>query len=139
MAGSTEHRRAPRRQVVEIRKTGSWGNIVYQHVLECGHIEKRPRATSAPKLACVWCLRSESKQKEMEALALPSSRTFVDDENSASVESAIMSAQATIASRLGVNIDAVDIVARDVNGVLEIKHATVFLTARDVRNIAGHI
>lgn len=137
MAGSTEHRRAPRRQVVEIRKTGSWGNVVYQHVLECGHIEKRPRATSAPKLACVWCLRSESKQKEMEALSLPAPRSFINDEDTASIESAIMSAQATIASKLGVDIDAVDIATKDVNGILEIKHATVFLTARDVRNIAG--
>jgi hypothetical protein len=48
-----------------------------------------------------------------------------------------MSAQATIASRLGVNTDAVDIVLHDVNGTLEIKYATVFLSASEVRKITG--
>ena len=138
MPGSTEHRRAPRKAVVEIRKTGSWGNIVYHHVLECGHIEKKPRASSSPKLACVWCLRAEQAEKHLEVLSLPAPRAFVTDEDSASAESLIMSAQATIASRLGVNSDAVDIVLHDVNGLLEIKYATVFLSANEVRKIAGH-
>jgi hypothetical protein len=137
MAGSTEHRRAPRKSVVEIRKIGSWGNIVYHHVLECGHIEKKPRASSSPKLACAWCLRADEIEKSLTMLALPSNRSIIDDEDSASVETSIMSAQATIASRLGVNTDAVDIVLHDVNGTLEIKYATVFLSASEVRKITG--
>jgi hypothetical protein len=137
MAGSTEHRRAPRKSVVEIRKIGSWGNIVYHHVLECGHIEKKPRASSSPKLACAWCLRADEIEKSLTMLALPSNRSVIDDEDSASVETSIMSAQATIASRLGVNTDAVDIVLHDVNGTLEIKYATVFLSASEVRKITG--
>jgi hypothetical protein len=137
MAGSTEHRRAPRKSVVEIRKIGSWGNIVYHHVLECGHIEKKPRASTSPKLACAWCLRADEIEKSLTMLALPSNRSIIDDEDSASVETSIMSAQATIASRLGVNTDAVDIVLHDVNGTLEIKYATVFLSASEVRKITG--
>jgi hypothetical protein len=138
MAGSTEHRRAPRKSVVEIRKIGSWGSIVYHHVLECGHIEKKPRASTSPKLACAWCLRASEVQEQLASLALPAPRSTVTDEDSASVESSIMSAQATIASRLGVNTDAVDIVLHDVNGTLEIKYATVFLSASEVRKITGH-
>jgi hypothetical protein len=137
MAGSTEHRRAPRKSVVEIRKVGSWGNIVYHHVLECGHIEKKPRASTSPKLACAWCLRAEEVEKSLTMLALPSNRAVIDDEDSASVETSIMSAQATIAARLGINTDAVDIVLHDVNGTLEIKYATVFLSASEVRKITG--
>jgi hypothetical protein len=137
MAGSTEHRRAPRKSVVEIRKIGSWGNIVYHHVLECGHIEKKPRASTSPKLACAWCLRADEIEKSLTMLALPSNRSIIDDEDSASVETSIMSAQATIASRLGVNTDAVDIVLHDVNGTLEIKYATVFLSASEVRKMTG--
>ncbi len=123
--------------MVEIRKVGSWGNIVYHHVLECGHIEKKPRASTSPKLACAWCLRAEEVEKSLTMLALPSNRAVIDDEDSASVETSIMSAQATIAARLGINTDAVDIVLHDVNGTLEIKYATVFLSASEVRKITG--
>ena len=137
MAGSTEHRRAPRRSVVEVRKVGSWGNIVYHHILACGHIEKRPRNESQKKLACIWCLRAEQKTLEMASLATVPARSFVSDEDFATREAFIMDAQATIASKLGVATDAVDVVTQDVNGVLEIKYATVFLTANDVHRIAG--
>jgi hypothetical protein len=82
-------------------------------------------------------LRADEIEKSLTMLALPSNRSIIDDEDSASVETSIMSAQATIASRLGVNTDAVDIVLHDVNGTLEIKYATVFLSASEVRKITG--
>jgi hypothetical protein len=135
---TTEHRKAPRRAVKEIRKTGRWGQYAYHHVLECGHIEVRPRASSTKKLACVWCLRSEGVEKEMTALLTPPKRNnFTSDEDLANIESYVASVKATIASRLGVDMEAVDVVVKDVQGDLEIKHATVFLSARDVRKIAG--
>lgn len=135
-SGSTEHRRSPRRDVFEIKKVGSWGNIEYHHILSCGHIEKRPRATRAPKLACVWCLRSEQKEIEMKSLATPS-RVHIEEERYADDEMEIQNIRATLASQMNVPIESVDVVARDENGKLKIHHATVFLSALEVRRIAG--
>ncbi len=136
MSGSTEHRRSPRRDVLEIKKVGSWGNIEYHHVLSCGHIEKRPRASRAPKLACVWCLRSESKEMEMKALAQPPKNIYVEDRY-ADDETEIYNIRAALASRMNIPIEAVDVVVKDINGKLEIQHATVFLSSAEVRRIAG--
>ena len=136
-AMSTEHRRSPRREVKEIRKTGRWGQVSYHHILECGHIEARPRASTSKKLACVWCLRSENVQKEMLSLSSPPKNNYTSDDELANTEAYIASVKATIASRLGVDAEAVDVVVKDVQGELEIRSATVFLSARDVRKIAG--
>lgn len=133
---TTERRKAPRREVKEIRRVGSWGNVEYHHVLVCGHIEKKPRASSAPKIACAWCLRTEAKELEMVALT-QTVRPQIDDENLASEETEVKMAQASIASQFGVRADAVDVVTKDVDGVLQIRYATVFLTEKDVRRIAG--
>ena len=137
MAGSTEHRRSPRRDVTEIKKVGAWGNIEYHHILSCGHIEKRPRASRAPKLACVWCLRSEQKEIEMKSLASPS-QVRIHEERYADEETEIYNVRAALSSRMNVPIEAVDVVVKDINGKLEIQHATVFLSAIEVRRIAGH-
>lgn len=138
MAGSTEHRRAPRKAVKEIKRVGGWGEVKYHHILECGHIEVRPRATTAPKIACAWCLRTVDKEKEMKALATPTPPSYYDDSTTlASDEAEINITHASLASRFGVPIEAVDIIVRDVGGKLEVVSARVFLSASDVRRIAG--
>ena len=137
MAGSTVAIKAPRKLLNEIKRTGGWGDVKYHHLLECGHIEVRPRATTAPKLACIWCLRAEAKENEMKALAVAKPSTYDDSLNSAIEETEINITHASIASRFGVPMEAVDIVVRDVGGKLEIVSARVFLSAVDVRRIAG--
>ena len=136
MAGSSEHRRSPRKDVMRIEKKGTWGNIEYHHVLSCGHIEIRPRATRAPKLACVWCLRAESKEQEMLALVQAPVRVR-EDVNVANYEHDVQSLRASIANFLKVNIEAVDVVVKDVNGRLEVQHVLVFLSSHEARMIAG--
>lgn len=137
MSGSTEHRKAPRRAVKEINRIGGWGDVKYHHVLECGHIEIRARATAAPKLACVWCLRASEKENEMKALAVFIPTQYDDSLNSAIEETEINITHASIAARFGVPTEAVDMVVKDVGGKLEIVSARVFLSASDVRRIAG--
>jgi hypothetical protein len=137
MSGSTEHRKAPRRVVKEIKRIGGWGDVKYHHFLECGHIEVRPRATTAPKLACVWCLRADAKENEMKALAVAKPTTYDDSLNSAIEETEINIIHATIASRFGIPKEAIDIVVKDVGGRLEVTSARIFLSASDVRRIAG--
>jgi hypothetical protein len=136
MAGSTEHRRSPRKEIVQIKKVGTWGNIEYHHVLSCGHIEIRPRASRAPKLACAWCLRAESKEQEMLALVQAPLRVR-EEVNTANYEHDVQSLRASISNALKVNIEAVDIVVKDVGGKLEVQHVLVFLSAYEARMIAG--
>lgn len=135
---TTEHRRAPRRDVVEIRRVGGWGSVSYHHVLSCGHIEKRPRATTAIKLACVWCLRAEKVESTMASLAIAQPRaTFIDDDELASIETETQMMKASLSSHFGIPIDAVDVVMTDDAGNLRMRYATIFLTERDVRRITG--
>ena len=136
MSGSTEHRRAPRRQIKEIQKVGTWGNIEYRHILSCGHIEIRPRASRAPKLACAWCLRAEDKQLEMVALAQQPPR-IIDDIEFSNEEQEVQMIRGAIAKRLNVSSEAVDVVVRDTGGRLEIINVRVFLSASEARRIAG--
>lgn len=134
---TTEHRKSPRRKVVQINRVGEWGNVVYHHVLSCGHIEVRPRASRAPKIACAWCLRSEVKQIEIAALGSPMRVDFPDDSEMATAETELMKMRASLSSLLGVPAEAVDVVTRDEGGILRIRYATIFLSERDVRRITG--
>lgn len=61
---TTEHRKAPRRSVVEISREGAWGRVKYKHLLSCGHTETRPRAATSPTLAWlgVFALRPKMKK-----------------------------------------------------------------------------
>lgn len=130
---TTEHRRAPRRKIVSIDKSGSWGNVEYRHHLSCGHIETRKRQAPTGEIACAWCLRAEIKDKEIKSLvgAQPKPLLGIDSEF-ADDELAIERTRATIAARFGVPGDAVDIASEDINGRLVIKSATIYLSARDV-------
>ena len=121
---TTEHRRAPRRKIVEVSREGAWGKVKYKHLLECGHTEVRPRASSTPSLACAWCLRVDVKQKEINALSLSNRWPYVDMSPSmASDESTLSKTRALLSSKFGLPLDSVDIISSDVNGNLEINYA----------------
>lgn len=134
---TTEHRKAPRREVVDIRRVGGWGAVVYHHVLSCGHIEKRPRASKAPKLACVFCLRADEVVKTMSSLKTPIKAEVLDDEEYASFETRVQMIKASLASQMNIPIDAIDVAIADEAGILRIRYATIFLTEKDVRRITG--
>ena len=130
---TTEHRKAPRRDIVEISREGAWGKVKYRHLLSCGHTEVRPRASTSPKLACAWCLRADKKDDEIKALSAGAMPTYVDvDEQSAEEEIAVNRTRASLAARFKIPLDAIDVVVADVNGNLLIKHALVFLSSSDV-------
>jgi hypothetical protein len=133
---TTEHRKAPRRKVLDISRVGAWGDIQYLHKLECGHTEARPRATRSPKLACAWCLRAEAKDAELRALAPAVDDTIVDvDANQEEVVA--RETQALIAARFGIPNDAVSLSMEFRAGRLVVTHAVVFLEAGDVRRLAN--
>lgn len=136
---TTEHRKSPKRAVVEIRKIGSWGNIGYHHHLECGHVEVRPRASKAPKLACVWCKRSAEKAKEIAEYApkpsfvLPSDDHFDDTFSTGEVEVARIRAE--LAKIVGIPLEAVDVSVHWPSGSPKVQGAVLFLSAGDVERL----
>lgn len=130
---TSERRRAPKRLVVGIERTGRWGQVTYRHKLSCGHIESRPRAATSQTLACAWCLRSEAVDAEMKALTQPQKPQHIKEEQSiVDLEMSVEKLRAGIASKFSVPVDAVDISVQDISGEMVITSAIVFLSAIDV-------
>ena len=133
---TTEHRRAPRRKVTNIEKTGPWGKVVYLHHLECGHTESRKRAASTSELACAWCLRAKEKDKEIKSLsALPAIPDV--EPNLADEEIKIEKLRSVVAARFAVPSEAIDISVEFVAGNLVIRHGIVYLSATDLARLAN--
>ena len=129
---TTEHRKSPRKKVISVKKVGTWGNVSYEHLLSCGHVETRPRKASTKALACAWCFKSVSMGKQM--LQLGSAVSYME-EDSSSEESRINSIKASIAAKFNVSLDSVDVVSAFENQELKIQYATVFLSSLDVGRI----
>lgn len=130
---TSERRRAPKRLVVGIERTGRWGQVTYQHKLSCGHVESRPRAAISQTLACAWCLRSETVDAEMKALTQPQKPQHIKEEQSiVDLEMSVEKLRAGIASKFSVPVDAVDISVQDISGEMVVTSAIVFLSAIDV-------
>ena len=129
---TTEHRKSPRKKVISVKKVGAWGNVSYEHLLSCGHIESRPRKASTKALACAWCFKSVNMGKQM--MQLGSSVSYME-EDSSSEESHINSIKASIAAKFNVSLDSVDVVSTFENQELKIQYATVFLSSLDVGRI----
>lgn len=132
-------RQAPKREIKEIRRTGAWGKIQYEHILECGHTERLPRASRAIRIACSWCVKAEQKDAELRAL-VPQVRTIADDfddfdDDLSSDEIEVSRTRASLASILGIPLEAVEVVAIATRGVLEIRSAYIFMSASDIRKI----
>ena len=130
---TTEHRKAPRKKVISVNRVGEWGNVSYEHLLSCGHVETRPRKASTDSLACAWCFKSKNLGKELLQLGSSTSAYMDDDESSG--ESMINDIRASIAARFNVSLEAVDVVSSIENYELKIKYATVFLSSIDVGRI----
>ncbi len=133
-------KKAPQQEIVEINRVGSWGRVTYQHKLSCGHVEIRKRPSSAPRIACTWCVQAERKDEELRALAIrePESLEIPDDDiRPAGLETAegeAVAIKAAIVRALGCGAEAVDVVLEDNDGTLEVSGAIVFLDAIQARS-----
>jgi hypothetical protein len=130
-------RQAPKREIKEIRRVGVWGKTHYEHILECGHTERLPRASRAVRIACSWCVKAQEKDEELRSL-VPQVRSITDeyeDDDLSSDEIEISRTRASLASILGIPLEAVEIVATDSRGVLEIRSAYIFMSASDIRKV----
>jgi len=133
---------APQKHVVSIDRVGEWGKRVYHHKLECGHVEVRNRASTAPKIACTWCVIGEQKGKELKSLTLISPPIteevwdFYDD--TANQEIDVAKLRAGISLAIGCPQESVEIVSEiDDDGILRASFVTVLLDIRLAEKIAG--
>lgn len=122
----------PRRRIVQIARTGRYGNVEYSHLLECDHVEVRKRASRAPEIACGACVAGQPMPAPLGSLA----PTETWDSLMASAEHAGAVAQAAVAKRLGVDLDAVNIHMADGAAGAKIVGATIYLSADELMRIA---
>ena len=134
---TTDHRKAPRRNIVSVTKAGSWGNVTYRHELSCGHVEVRKRAAPTKDIACAWCFRARQRDAEMKSL-VRGPFILSDEPDLSSQEMHIDKKRAALSSRFGVPLDAVDVMSEDINGELVIKNAVIYLSALDVEKLTRH-
>lgn len=125
-------RLGPRRRIVQISRTGRYGSVQYLHLLECDHVEVRKRASRAPEIACGSCVAGEPMPAPLGSLEPTESW----DSLLASVEHAGAVAQAAIATRLGVDADAVNVQMAAGPEGMKIAGATVYLSADEVMRLA---
>lgn len=82
-------------------------------------------------------MRAEEKEVELKKLTTPPVQSVFYDDNLAAEETRIEKTRAAIAARMGVPMEAVDIASEDVGGLLVIRSAVVYLSARDINRISG--
>jgi len=133
-----ERRQAPKQKILSINRVGAWGKVRYEHKLDCGHSEILPRASSAKRIACTWCVKAQEKEEELRQLVSPqknSSQILDMDEFMSQDEIEVNRTRASIAAMLQIPVDAVSIVSTDVGGRLVIKSAYIFLSSGDIGRI----
>ncbi len=121
---------APRRQVLEVSRTGDWGEVRYLHRLECGHVEVRRRRSPSENVACSSCM-TEGRLRKRVAF-IEAIDNLPDDHDQLSYELAVVESNAVriraeIAARLGIPLDCVDVLVSDFGGRMSIASATVHI------------
>ena len=127
---------APQQEIVEVIRQGSWGRVEYIHKLKCGHAEIRKRAASTPKLACASCVKAEEATQILVQLAKPPA-VYVDAADIhddiavdiATKEQDIARLRASIARRLNIEPDAIDMVISEEEDATELVHVVIFMDA----------
>jgi len=136
-------KKAPRREIREINRIGSWGRVEYHHVLDCGHVEVRKRAASAGTMACSGCVLSEEYESRVESRPVRDEYPADDVLDALGSQLAINegTAQAIkveLAKKLQLTQDAVEVALEvDEDGVQSLSGAVVLLSADEVLRFIG--
>jgi len=126
---------APRRAIVNIERSGSWGEVTYSHALECGHTENRKRPSTSTSIACAGCVRAEQYRQQAAKLPPPvDDDEILDDIGSrlAVAEKTAAQLKAEIVAHFNVPAEAVDIAMDDENGTLQPSYAVIILSADEM-------
>jgi hypothetical protein len=124
---------APRRMIVEVDKRGDWGEVRYHHRLTCGHIEVRKRKAPSVVIACSGCLVAAEFAESPLTVQRPVRKTPSPVDDLATTESELARVRAGLASRFGVDLDAVSVAASGAS----VGHAMVFLESEAAYRLAG--
>ncbi len=54
--------KAPKREVLEVWRTGTYGRAAWHHRLECGHVAQKKRRSPGGTVACLDCLGVEPRK-----------------------------------------------------------------------------
>lgn len=135
-------KKAPQREILSIDRTGSWGKVEYRHRLTCGHTEVRKRPSSAPKVACSWCVVAEEKAEELATLAVreefvdvPLEEPWYDADAEHDIDAGRL--KAGLVSALGLSPEAVEVVSEvDEGGELEARYVVVFMDLSTAKRLA---
>jgi len=111
----------PRRDIKRVSRVGEYGSVWWLHELECGHIEKRKRASSKSQVGCAAC-KSEERMK----IGVMRHSDF-DSGSDAQVQIEADQLKAKLASALGVPLDAVGVQVAMTGQKLQISGAMIFL------------
>jgi hypothetical protein len=114
---------------------------VYEHRLECGHVERRKRSASTEEIACTGCVLAEKHETNLSEQV---DKRWVDEYSDildvlqhqvAMSERESSTIKAALVAHFGVPAEAVDVVLEDNDGTLELSYAVVLLSADEIRGI----
>ena len=138
---------APRREVKSITKKGDWGEVIYLHLLSCGHTEIRKRQSPATHIACSGCVTAKEFARSgptglLEVSEGQQGQDFDDlvvEDQFASAEADASRLRAGIAKTFGIPVDAVDVALTAQAGVPEVAYVLVFLDAQTARRLSNDL
>lgn len=138
---------APQKEVLEIRRVGTYGAVEYLHRMSCGHTERRKRKASARYIACTLCAVAIQAKKELGELA-PAEKvgpnSFVADEDLIDFVSSSIGRNETSAAHMTAELAAVFKIPNemvsivyndDENGNLTVAGATLWLDPESIQRI----
>lgn len=138
-------KKAPQREILSIDRRGEWGKVEYDHRLSCGHTETRKRPSTAPKIACSWCVIAVAKDEELKSLAVRETvitevplDDFVTYDEDALHDVDAGRLRAGLVSALGVPPESVEVVSEvGDDGSLSTSYVVVFMDLSTATRLAG--
>ena len=130
----TARNRAPRRTVLHIsRRISARDGVLWVHELECGHSEERKRPAPARTIGCLECAAELSTSISIARLL---ERPAPWDDPSASADLEAARIRATLARRLGVPHEAINV---QVTQADQIAGAMIWLHAAALDNFLQQV
>lgn len=126
---------APRKRVVRVSRTGKWGNFVWTHALECGHVEKRKRKSSRSHIGCAACV--EEQRLLIKVFELEEQLSAVPVDQTLQTEGIALRSAARIASLLSIPVEFVDVKMTDSPAGLVISGASVWVPKEILENLGS--
>ncbi|MGA1697553.1 MAG: hypothetical protein ACO4AZ_01600 [Ilumatobacteraceae bacterium] len=144
MPDEVNRRKAPLREILDIVRRGSWGQVTYDHRLACGHTEQRSRATTTTHIKCTLCFIAEEKRQDLRQLSAQPTREvimdvadLIDSDNEDFIrEEEANFIRAGLAVNLDIPIESIDLVLEDGDNGLELSFAMVYLSAQDAHRLS---